>query len=92
MAELAFAWQWLWLHLAYRARLDMAPRRPATTLPPRADTARRDGVSAHPAGSDGHSEALRDLIERAAHDIHQGWPEAALDCLGRAIRLLERQP
>lgn len=86
MAELAFAWQWLWLHLACRA-----PRRPATVLPPRADTARRDGVSALPAGSDWQSEAIRDLLERAAHDIRQGWPEAALDCLGRAIRLLGDQ-
>ncbi len=30
------------------------------------------------------------LIERAEGDIAAGWPEAALDCLGRARRLLER--
>jgi hypothetical protein len=30
------------------------------------------------------------LIERAEGDIAAGWPEAALDCLGRTRRLLER--
>lgn len=89
MAELLCAWQWIWLHLACRARPDMAPRRPATVLPPRADTAHRDGVSALPAGSDGQSEAIRALLERARHDLEQNWPEAALDCVGRALRLLD---
>lgn len=31
------------------------------------------------------------LLERAAHDLRQGWPEAAADCLGRARRLLAGQ-
>lgn len=31
---------------------------------------------------------LRDLIERASYDLEQGWPEAAYDCIGRALRLL----
>ncbi len=31
---------------------------------------------------------LRDLLERARYDLEQGWPEAALDCIGRALRLL----
>ena len=29
------------------------------------------------------------LIERARYDLRHGWPEAALDALGRARRLLE---
>ncbi len=32
--------------------------------------------------------ALRDLLERARYDLERGWPEAALDCIGRALRLL----
>lgn len=32
---------------------------------------------------------VRDLIERAANDIRQGWNEAAQDALGRAQRLLD---
>ncbi|HEY1891987.1 MAG TPA: hypothetical protein VGG63_16405 [Steroidobacteraceae bacterium] len=39
------------------------------------------------AGQNGVAE-LRDLIQRAADDIRKDWPEAALDCLGRALRLL----
>ena len=34
-------------------------------------------------------EELRDLLERAAYDLAHGWPEAALDCIGRALRLFE---
>lgn len=29
-----------------------------------------------------------DLLERARFDLEHGWPAAALDCLGRAMRLL----
>ena len=32
-----------------------------------------------------------DLLERAAFDLEHGWPEAALDNLARALRLLEAQ-
>ena len=32
---------------------------------------------------------LRHLLERARDDLVHGWPEAALDALGRALRLLE---
>lgn len=35
---------------------------------------------------------LRSLIERALHDLRQGWPEAAYDALGQALRLLEEAP
>jgi hypothetical protein len=35
---------------------------------------------------------LRSLLERAAYDLRQGWPEAAYDCIGRALRLLEVKP
>ncbi|HEX5461067.1 MAG TPA: hypothetical protein VFX20_13970 [Steroidobacteraceae bacterium] len=31
---------------------------------------------------------LHDLITRALNDLEQGWPEAAYDALGRALRLL----
>jgi hypothetical protein len=31
---------------------------------------------------------LRDLLERAAYDLRHGWPEAAYDAIGRALRLL----
>ena len=35
---------------------------------------------------------LRDLLERARYDLEHGWPEAALDCIGRALRLLDPDP
>jgi hypothetical protein len=35
-------------------------------------------------------EAL-DLLERAAFDLRQGWPEAALDAAARALRMLESE-
>ena len=31
---------------------------------------------------------LRGLLERAVYDLRNGWPEAALDNLGRALALL----
>ena len=31
---------------------------------------------------------VRALLERAIYDLRQGWPEAALDNLGRALALL----
>ena len=31
---------------------------------------------------------LRALLERAIYDVRKGWPEAALDNLGRALALL----
>jgi hypothetical protein len=31
---------------------------------------------------------VRGLLERAIYDLRQGWPEAALDNLGRALALL----
>ena len=31
---------------------------------------------------------IRTLLERALYDLHQGWQEAAIDALGRALRLL----
>ncbi len=33
-------------------------------------------------------EQIRTLLERARFDLGQGWTEAALDCLDRAMRLL----
>ena len=33
---------------------------------------------------------LADLIARARYDLAQGWPEAALDALGRAARLVQQ--
>ncbi len=33
-----------------------------------------------------------DLLRRAQHDLDRRWVEAALDALGRAIRLLEVMP
>ncbi len=47
--------------------------------------ARLDHLLADPALTD---PGLRDLLERARYDLEQGWPEAALDCIGRALRLL----
>ena len=32
---------------------------------------------------------LHALLERAVHDIERGWHAAALDALGRALRLIE---
>jgi hypothetical protein len=32
---------------------------------------------------------LTDLLERAMHDLRHGWPEAAYDALGRAVRIAE---
>ena len=32
---------------------------------------------------------LAALLERARHDLEHGWPEAALDCIARALRLLD---
>ncbi len=32
---------------------------------------------------------LRSLLSRARFDLEHGWPEAAVDALGRALRLLE---
>ena len=32
---------------------------------------------------------LRSLLNRARFDLEHGWPEAAVDALGRALRLLE---
>ena len=39
----------------------------------------------------GNVPGVSDLVERAEADIAAGWPEAALDALGRARRLLETQ-
>lgn len=36
--------------------------------------------------------AVRVLLERARFDLERGWPEAAYDCLGRALVLLAAQP
>ncbi len=33
-----------------------------------------------------------DLLDRATGDLGRGWIEAALDCLGRARRILEVSP
>jgi hypothetical protein len=33
------------------------------------------------------SDLVRALIDRAVHDIEHGWYAAALDALGRALRL-----
>ena len=33
--------------------------------------------------------AVFELIDRAVIDLRRGWPAAAYDCLGRAMRLLE---
>ena len=33
-------------------------------------------------------EEIRTLLERAQFDLEHGWSEAAIDCLGRALRLL----
>ncbi len=33
-------------------------------------------------------EQIRTLLERARFDLERGWIEAAIDCLGRAQRLL----
>ena len=35
---------------------------------------------------------LAALLSRARHDLEHGWPEAALDCIGRALRLLDPDP
>ena len=35
-------------------------------------------------------EAL-DLLERAAFDLRQGWPEAALDAAARAVEVLRKE-
>lgn len=35
-------------------------------------------------------EAL-DLLERAAFDLRQGWPEAALDAAARAVEVLREE-
>ena len=35
---------------------------------------------------------LAALLERARADILAGWPEAAYDCIGRALRLLDPDP
>ncbi len=32
---------------------------------------------------------VRGLLARAEADLHHGWPESALDCIGRARRLLQ---
>ena len=42
---------------------------------------------AHNAREIATAEVL-DLLERAAFDLEHGWPEAALDNLARALRLL----
>ncbi len=34
---------------------------------------------------------IRDLLERAQFDLERGWVEAAMDCIGRALRLLSDQ-
>ncbi len=34
---------------------------------------------------------VRGLLERAVYDLRNGWPEAALDNLGRALALLAPQ-
>ena len=38
-------------------------------------------------GHGGIAEALA-LLERAAYDLRQGWPEAALDAASRAVKVL----
>ncbi|MDA8351001.1 MAG: hypothetical protein M0038_19790 [Pseudomonadota bacterium] len=35
---------------------------------------------------------LAALLERARHDLLAGWPEAACDAIGRALRLLDPDP
>ena len=37
------------------------------------------------------NDDVRDLLERAIHDLANGWPAAAYDCLIRAMRLLEER-
>ena len=37
------------------------------------------------------TDDVRDLLERAIHDLANGWPAAAYDCLIRAMRLLEER-
>lgn len=44
-----------------------------------------------PRDSDARLEELRGLMQRAVDDIRQDWPEAALDALGRALRLLDQR-
>lgn len=36
-------------------------------------------------------DEVRILLERAIRDLAGGWPAAAYDCLGRAMRLLEER-
>ncbi len=36
----------------------------------------------------GNVHGVVDLVERAEADLRAGWPEAALDALGRARRLI----
>jgi hypothetical protein len=31
---------------------------------------------------------ILDLLERARYDLERGWVEAAIDCIGRAERIL----
>ena len=35
---------------------------------------------------------LAALLERARFDLERGWVEAAIDCIGRALRLLDPDP
>ena len=43
------------------------------------------GACAELARVQGERDALRSAIERALHDLREGWPEAALDALAGAL-------
>ena len=34
---------------------------------------------------------LRSLLDRARYDLDRGWSEAAIDCIGRAQRLIHEE-
>lgn len=34
-------------------------------------------------------EQIRTLLERARFDLERGWGDAAIDCVARALRLLD---
>lgn len=42
-------------------------------------------------GSDLGLAQVLDLLDRAVYDLEQGWPEAALDALGRARRVMAQE-
>ena len=66
----------------------------ATEREPIATTRRADADISEPpelhrSSYQSQCNELTDLIDRATADLRHGWIEAALDCLGRARRVLE---